>query len=431
MLRLGVAGVARRAAGRQVERVIQRCMSGTAAAEAEGTHNGKLFPRTGPGVDYSLNWALAAVGIPPTGQAFRNLKPDKLQEHGAADKAGPAPSELYVEGATDGAKSITKAQFTRLSKEVAAYLSGASKLYVHDGAVGSSEKSAVAVRSVSDSPTGAMSVRELLTPTPLTKKSAVDFPLRLLLASSYKSSAPSKHGLESSSGFVAASIERAAVIVAGNAVGPAVQAAIAAVAAPHLLQTGALPLFAAIVNGGESTALVLGSADVLSKLESATSSPGLIWSSDGVARMFGSSSSLPNLMKHPDAVVVAFHDSSGVVPPVHKVSSSSAAYAFLAGSTDKGFAPAYAPLPLGDAVPLAQKLKSLIDETKAAAYVANPADSNIADLVASALAGKNKKGTKKAAQEGAEGDSLKDRLKKFMAEKYPDLPQELADGAVL
>jgi hypothetical protein len=70
--------------------------------------------------------------------------------------------------------------------QVTAHLSSAAKLYVHDGAVGSSPSVDVKVRTISDSSSAALILQRILDPAPTRVVSHDAFPLTVYVASNYR-----------------------------------------------------------------------------------------------------------------------------------------------------------------------------------------------------------------------------------------------------
>lgn len=70
--------------------------------------------------------------------------------------------------------------------QVTASLTIAQKLYVHDGAVGSSPLSDAKVRTISDNPSSALLFRSILEPAPTRQVSHQEFPFTVYIASTYR-----------------------------------------------------------------------------------------------------------------------------------------------------------------------------------------------------------------------------------------------------
>lgn len=70
--------------------------------------------------------------------------------------------------------------------QVTASLSSAQKLYVHDGAIGSSPLSDAKVRTISDNPSSALLFRSILEPASTRQVSQQEFSFTVYIASNYR-----------------------------------------------------------------------------------------------------------------------------------------------------------------------------------------------------------------------------------------------------
>jgi hypothetical protein len=342
-----------------------------------------LFPREGPGVNYALNWALCAKGVVPKGEAYRNLRESQLKKLNANIPEPTKTTAVYARGAyTAGATDISKANFNRLYKEVTASLTSAQKLYVHDGAVGSSPLSDVKVRTISDNPSSALLFRSILEPAPTRQVSHQEFSFTVYIASNYSPSDVDSVGLtaEDKKAFVVIDYDRSAMILGGSAFTDveAIKKALAALTAPSILSRDALPLSARLLVQGGATVLVFAPESVIQKnatlLKTAVSPDlGLVWSKEGVARLFASKESgASNLYKAPASVVLVTVDSTGAVPEISKVTPEKAGALFVAGYNGDEFQPGYQAGPGSvDPVELAKGLTALLESTSTPAFLVN------------------------------------------------------------
>ena len=74
----------------------------------------------------------------------------------------------------------------RLCTQVTASLTCSQKLYVHDGAIGSSPRYDAKVRTISDNPSSALLFRSILEPAPTRQVSQEEFPFTVYIASNYR-----------------------------------------------------------------------------------------------------------------------------------------------------------------------------------------------------------------------------------------------------
>ncbi|KAJ4957428.1 hypothetical protein NE237_024539 [Protea cynaroides] len=351
--------------------------SASLAEEDAGT---VVFPREGPGVSYGLNWALAGRGVIVGDKAFHNLKSSELLQQGATTSETLSGLPVYVRGnAVGGASEISKAQFSKLLKQVTTHISSISNVFVQDGAVGSSSKCDAKVRVISDSPSAVLSLSNVLFRTPSRAISHDSCPLTVYIATSLSPATADIIGLgsQATNGFIAADIERSSLVLCGKAFSDikGTKDALAALAGPLISARGGLPLAARLLVSGESVILLFAPEDTLQSCSDllVSADTGVILSSQGVAPFFqtGASGS-PNLFKLPAAVVLASADSSGAIPSVSKLSPGQAAYHFLAGYQNGKFVPAYSKGPSAtDPLELAKALLSKMNENQLPSFLIN------------------------------------------------------------
>ncbi|KAG0617381.1 hypothetical protein M758_5G185700 [Ceratodon purpureus] len=342
-----------------------------------------VFPREGPGVNYALNWALCAKGVAPKGEAFRNLRESELRNLNAAIPEPKKTTTVYARGSySAGATAISKPHFNRLYKEVTASLTSSQKLYVHDGAIGSSPRSDAKVRTISDNPSSALLFRSILEPAPTRQVSQHEFPFTVYIASNYSPSDVGSVGLanEDKEAFVVIDYDRSAMILGGSAFTDVetVKKALAALTAPSILSRDALPLSARLLVQGGATVVVFAPESVIQKnagLLNASVSPdlGLVWTKEGVARLFASKEDgAPNLYKAPSSVVLVTADSTGAVPEISKVTPEKAGALFVAGYNGEDFQPGYQAGPGSvDPVELAKGFTAMLESTNIPAFLVN------------------------------------------------------------
>ncbi|XP_024399305.1 uncharacterized protein [Physcomitrium patens] len=378
------------------------------AESATGQNQQIIFPREGPGVNYALNWALCAKGIAPKGEAYRNLRGSELKKLNASIPKPSSTTKVYARGSyTAGATDISKAQFNRLFKEVTAFLANSQKIYVHDGAVGSSPLSDAKVRTISDNPSSALLFRSILEPVPTRQVSSQVFPFTVYIASNYSPSDVGSVGLsaEDKAAFVVIDYDRSAMILVGSAFTDVetIKKALAALTAPSVLSRDALPLSARILSNlalkykqerydtifcentstrlviqGGATVVVFAPESVIQKnagvLKAAVSPDlGVVWSKEGVARLFASKDAgAPNLYKAPSSVVLVTADSSGAIPEISKVTPEKAGALFVAGYNGDDFQPGYQAGPGSvDPVELGKGFTAMLESTNVPAFLVN------------------------------------------------------------
>lgn len=359
----------------------------------------------------------------PSGEAYRNLKPDALKEHGASAPAGASGSAVFARGKfATGAQEISKAQFNRLFREVTGHLSDAAKLYVHDGAVGSASPSDARTRVISDTPGGALALAGILSPAPTRSVAAADFPLTVYAASEFSSPAIAEGG------FVAVDYDASAVVIVGPALGDeaAVKQALRAAAEPLIAAMEGVPLAARLVSGGGELALVLSLSEMpLGRVATVVPDAGVTWTPKGTARLFRvpGEPSAPNLYKSPSAVVLTIADSTGAVPGISKLSPEQAAYYFLIGYDGQAFHPGYPSGPSGvDPMALAKKFGAMVKSTGVPVFLVNShGGTDVGKMIEAAVSGSLPKGKKPAE---AAVNTLRSKFNDFVTSKFGELPPE-------
>ncbi|CAA7406617.1 unnamed protein product [Spirodela intermedia] len=387
-----------------------------------------LFWHCSPGVSYGLNWSLAGRGVIVKDKAFYNLKSSDLQKHGAktVDRLSGLP--IHVRGdAVSGPSEISKAQFGKLLKQVTTHISSVSNIFVQDGAIGSSSKCDAKVRMISDCPSAALSLANVVWNTPARAVSHDSSPLTVYIATSISPKTGEILGLgsQSSNGFVAADIERSSLILCGKAFADAdgVKDALAALSAPVWIASCSLPSSSFFFDVWLSMKLV-------TMLQNPT--PGVVLSSEGVAPLFQTGlSDGASLLKNPSSLVFASADSSGVLPSAAKLSPGQAAYHFLAGYQDGKFAPAYSPGPSPiSPLDLAKALLSHVKDGEVPSFLINVyeggkhiAGKDLVKAVESTLSGSTPESLLGSSSDPKVGD-LKGKYSGFLSGKFPEIPEE-------
>lgn len=396
------------------------------------------FPREGPGVSYGLNWALAGRGIIVKDKAFHNLKSSELQQNGATISERLSGLPLHVRGnATGGASEISKAQFSKLLKQVTSHISSTSNVFVQDGAIGSSSKCDAKVRVISDNPSAVLSLSNVLWRTTARAVSHDSCPLTVYVASSISPSIGQAIGLGSqvSAGFLVADIERSSLILCGKAFADTdgIRDALAALAAPVISARGGIPLSARFLVSGDSVTLLFSPEDTIQSCPElqkilVPSDAGVILASHGVAPFFQIKDSAgPNIFKTPASVIFVSSDGSGALPPLSKLSPGQAAYHFLAGYQNGNFVPIYnkGPSPV-DPLDLSKALLSMLKENDIPSFLINVKEGEkhvtgkqLVALVESTLSKSIPAFVPKA------GD-IEGKYRSFLSGKYLELPEEFS-----
>eukprot|EP01018_Ginkgo_biloba_P035885 Gb_00602 [translate_table: standard] len=411
-------------------------------AEEEG--ESLPFPREGPGISYELNWALASKKVFPKEEAFRNLKEADLKKYGATLTEPITGTPIFARGSfSSGASDIPKAQFNKLLKQVTSHLSSIPRVFVQDGAVGSSPKFDAKVRAVCDHPSAASALRNVLCRTPTRNVSSASFPLTIYVASGVSSTAWEYVGLgpQENAGFIAADYERSALILCGRAFTDtsALKGALTAATAQVISARSALPLSAWLLVHGESVVLLFAPEKTVQSCAAlhktlVQKGAGVALSPDGVATLFQSNDSqVPNLFKLPSSVIFFSADSSGAIPSISKLSPGQAAHHFLAGYQNGTFVPAYESGPMSlDPMVVAKELSSQLTNNNISPFLVNVYEGEkhlsgeeVLKLVEASLSeklppGKGKKPSETAVEE------LKAKYAKFLSERFPNLPEDFS-----
>nr|XP_023894695.1 uncharacterized protein LOC112006622 [Quercus suber] len=411
-----------------------RC-NAVSAPLAEEKAETVVFPRVGPGFSYGLNWALARKGIIVKDKAFQNLNYSELQKRGATIAESLPGLPVYVRGSFIGGSSeISKAEFSKLLKQVTSHISSISDVFVHDGAIGSSPKCDAKVRVISDSPAAVLSLSNVLWKTPTRAVSHDSCPLTVYVATSISAGVGDTIGLGSQGtrGFIAADIERSSLVLCGKAFSDTngIKEALAALSGPVISARGGLPLSARLLVSGDSVILLFASEETIQRCKDSlvSADAGVILSSQGVAPFFQSGkSSGSNLFKLPAAVILGSSDSSGIIPSVSKLSPGQAAYHFLAGYQDGKFTPAYSNGPSSsDPLELSKALLSKLQENQISSFLINVNEGeksvngkDLVKLVESTL-------SKSIPPFEVKGGDLQGKYKRFLSGKYQEIPEEFS-----
>ncbi|XP_057970052.1 uncharacterized protein LOC131159301 isoform X2 [Malania oleifera] len=393
-----------------------------------------LFPREGPGVSYGLNWALAGKGVIVKDKAFRNLKSSELQQKGATIADALSGLSVHVRGnVPGGAAEISKAQYSKLLKQVTSHISTVSNIFVHDGAIGSFPKCDAKVRVISDCPSAVLSLSNFLWRTPTRAVSHDSCPLTVYVAASISPNAGDVIGLkvQGNNGFIAVDIERSSLILCGKAFCDTngTKEALAALSEPIISARGGIPLSARLLVSGDSVILLFAPEDIIQSCSDSlvSADAGVVLTPQGVAPFFhtGDSTS-PNLFKLPAAVILATSDSSGVVPSASKLSAGQAAYHFLAGYQDGKFVPAYSKGSSIDSLELAKALLSKLKDNQISSFLVNVNEAekrvtgnDFVKLVQSTL-------SQNLSPFKPKGGDLQGKIKSFLFGKFQELPEELS-----
>ncbi|KAJ4950365.1 hypothetical protein NE237_027197 [Protea cynaroides] len=403
------------------------------ASLAEEEAQTVVFPREGAGVSYGLNWALAGRGVIVKDKAFHNLKSSELLQKGSTTAETLSGLPVHVRGnAVGGALEISKAQFSKLLKQVTSHISSISNVFVQDGAVGSSSKCDATVRVISDSPSAVLSLSNVLFRTPTRAISHDSCPLTVYVATSISPNAGDIIGLgsQTNGGFIAADIDRSLLILCGKAFSDikGTKDALAALAGPVISARGCLPLAARLLVSGESVILLFAPEDTLQSCSDllVSADAGVILSSQGVAPFFQTGDSgAPSLFKSPAAVILASADSSGTIPSLSKLSSGQAAYHFLAGYQNGNFVPAYSKSAI-DPLELAKAFLSKMNENQLPSFLINVSQgeknvtgTELIELAKSAL-------SKNISPFDPKAGDLQSRYKSFITGKFQELPEEFS-----
>ncbi|XP_022742995.1 uncharacterized protein LOC111294092 isoform X2 [Durio zibethinus] len=385
-----------------------------------------------PQFSYGLNWGLAGKGVIVKDKAFQNLKSSELQKKGATVTESLSGLPVHVRGTLRRASAISKAQYSRLLKQVTAHLSSISNIFVHDGAIGSSPKSDAKVRVISDSPSAVLRLSNVLWETSTRAVSHDSCPLTIYAATSISAAVEDVIGLgaQGNNGFIAADVERSSLILCGKAFSDinGTKEALATLSEPVISARGGLPLSARLLVSGDSVVLIFAPENVIRSFADllVSADAGVVLSHEGVLPLFKTKmSSGENLYKMPSAVILATSDSSGSIPTVSKLSPGQAAYHFLAGYQNGEFVPGYANGPSCiDALDLAKALHSKLKEHQIPTFLVNVGEEG------KSVAGKDilkMVGLENIAPfELKRGGDLKGKYSGFLSGKFQEIPEEFS-----
>uniref|UniRef100_A0A1D1Y870 phosphoenolpyruvate carboxykinase (ATP) n=1 Tax=Anthurium amnicola TaxID=1678845 RepID=A0A1D1Y870_9ARAE len=396
----------------------------------------------GPGVSYYLNWALAGRGVLVKDKAFHNMNSSELQMHGAKTEESLSGLPIHVRGnAVGGASQISKAQFGKLLKQVTTHISSVSNVFVQDGAIGLSSKCDAKVRVISDNPSAALLLSNLIWKTPARAVSHDPSPLTVYIATSISPSTGEilDLGSQESNGFLAVDIERSSLIVCGKAFADAggIKDALAALAAPVISARGGLPVSARPLAFGDSLILLFAFEDTIKSYTDLqenliSADAGVVLSPHGAVPLFQTGVvGAPNMLKSPASAIFASADCSGVLPSVAKLSPGQAAYHFLAGYQDGKFVPTYSssPSPINP-LELAKALLSHLKDGKIPSFLINVNDGgrpiagkDLAKIVKSTISRDIPESSLGSPLDPKVGE-LKGRYKSFLSSKFQKIPME-------
>ncbi|XAR52071.1 Phosphoenolpyruvate carboxykinase (GTP) [Bertholletia excelsa] len=382
-----------------------------------------------------LNMALARRGVIVKDKVFQNLKPSELQQKGATIAEPLSGIPVHVRGnALGGTSQISKAQFSKLLKQVTEHLSSVSEIFVHDGAIGSFPKCDAKVRVVSDSPSAVISLSSVLWRATTRAVSHDSCPLTIYVATSMSLSGRNILGLgaQQNNAFIAADVERPSLVLCGKSFLDAkgTKEALAALAGPIIYSRGGLPLSSGLLVFGDSMVILFAPEDVIQSCSYllVSADTGIILSSQGVSPLFaGGKAGESYLLKFPNAVVFVSSDSSGTIPSASKLSPGQAAYHFLAGYQNGKFLPAYSNGPLAiDPLELAKTLLTKMKENQIPSFLINVTQGekmitgqDLIKLVQCTLSNKTPPFESK-------GGGLQRKYKSFISGKFIGLPEEFS-----
>nr|KJB26723.1 hypothetical protein B456_004G256700 [Gossypium raimondii] len=382
--------------------------------------------RENPGFSYGLNWGLAGKGVIVKDKAFQNLKSSELLAKGATIAGLP----LHVRGTLGGNSTISKAQYSKLLKQVTTHISSISNIFVHDGAIGLSPESDAKVRVISDSPSAILSLSRVLWETPTRAVSHDSCPLTVYTATSISTAVEDIIGLgaQGNNGFIAADIERSSLILCGKAFADinGTKLALTALSEPVIFARGGLPLSARLLVSCDSVVLLFAPENAIQSYSDllVSADAGVVLSPQGVAPLFQTKKlGGINPYRIPSAVILATSDSSGTIPSISKLSPGQAAYHFLAGYQNGEFVPAY--YAKGSSyigvLDLAKTLLSKLKQYQVPTFLVNVDGGveNITDLVKLVT-------SEKVAPFRLKGGDLQRKYNAFLSYKFQDIPEEFS-----
>ncbi|XP_052490544.1 uncharacterized protein LOC105792673 isoform X2 [Gossypium raimondii] len=386
--------------------------------------------RENPGFSYGLNWGLAGKGVIVKDKAFQNLKSSELLAKGATIAETLSGLPLHVRGTLGGNSTISKAQYSKLLKQVTTHISSISNIFVHDGAIGLSPESDAKVRVISDSPSAILSLSRVLWETPTRAVSHDSCPLTVYTATSISTAVEDIIGLgaQGNNGFIAADIERSSLILCGKAFADinGTKLALTALSEPVIFARGGLPLSARLLVSCDSVVLLFAPENAIQSYSDllVSADAGVVLSPQGVAPLFQTKKlGGINPYRIPSAVILATSDSSGTIPSISKLSPGQAAYHFLAGYQNGEFVPAY--YAKGSSyigvLDLAKTLLSKLKQYQVPTFLVNVDGGveNITDLVKLVT-------SEKVAPFRLKGGDLQRKYNAFLSYKFQDIPEEFS-----
>ncbi|TYH60195.1 hypothetical protein ES332_D08G276400v1 [Gossypium tomentosum] len=384
--------------------------------------------RENPGFSYGLNWGLAGKGVIVKDKAFQNLKSSELLAKGATIAGLP----LHVRGTLGGNSTISKAQYSKLLKQVTTHMSSISNIFVHDGAIGLSPESDAKVRVISDSPSAIFSLSRVLWETPTRAVSHDSCPLTVYTATSISTAVEDIIGLgaQGNNGFIAADIERSSLILCGKAFADinGTKLALTALSEPVIFARGGLPLSARLLVSCDSVVLLFAPENAIQSYSDllVSADAGVVLSPQGVAPLFQTKKlGGINPYRIPSAVILATSDSSGTIPSISKLSPGQAAYHFLAGYQNGEFVPAY--YAKGSSyigvLDLAKTLLSKLKQYQVPTFLVN-VDGGVENITGKDLV--KLVTSEKVAPFRLKGGDLQRKYNAFLSYKFQDIPEEFS-----
>ncbi|KAG4135831.1 hypothetical protein ERO13_D08G241300v2 [Gossypium hirsutum] len=379
--------------------------------------------RENPGFSYGLNWGLAGKGVIVKDKAFQNLKSSELLAKGATIAGLP----LHVRGTLGGNSTISKAQYSKLLKQVTTHMSSISNIFVHDGAIGLSPESDAKVRVISDSPSAILSLSRVLWETPTRAVSHDSCPLTVYTATSISTAVEDIIGLgaQGNNGFIAADIERSSLILCGKAFADinGTKLALTALSEPVIFARGGLPLSARLLVSCDSVVLLFAPENAIQSYSDllVSADAGVVLSPQGVAPLFQTKKlGGINPYRIPSAVILATSDSSGTIPSISKLSPGQAAYHFLAGYQNGEFVPAY--YAKGSSyIGVLDLAKTLL--SKVPTFLVN-VDGGVENITGKDLV--KLVTSEKVAPFRLKGGDLQRKYNAFLSYKFQDIPEEFS-----
>ncbi|CAI9298882.1 unnamed protein product [Lactuca saligna] len=395
-------------------------------------------------ISYGLNLALARKGVIVNDKIFKNLTISELQTRGATIQDSLSGIPVYIRGNLFVQKSeITKAQFSKLLKQVTTHISSVSDIFVHDGAIGSTSTSTststlqidAKVRVISDNPTATCAFHNILFQTPTRAVSHDSCPLTVYVASSISLNVLDAIGLgsEVTDGVIAADADLSSLVLCGKAFCDAngIKKALSALSEPIILSRGGLLLHPKILLSCDRVFLIFLSEDTIKKSlkHMVTDHGGVIMSSTHNASPLFPSTNPKNrfLSKFPASMILSSSDSSGVIPTISKLSHGQAAYHFLAGYKNGTFNPAYGMTSyLCDPLQIAKSLFSKLIDNQIPSFLinVNQGEKQISGMDFVNLVESTQH--KNIPPFECKGGDLRRRYNNFLSNKFGKLPQHFS-----